>query len=162
MQFESARLIVRELEPADSEALAEYQRDPRYVQHHEEAISAERLIELARAWRVATPRKNFQLAIVHRKFGHTIGSVGIRQEGYRAGEAEIGIEIDPNRWGIGLAKETLASAIVFARDDLSIDTLYALVDASNDRVCQLLHAAGFTRAGAPGEAVRYQLPLSTV
>jgi [ribosomal protein S5]-alanine N-acetyltransferase len=110
----TSRLILREAEHRDALALASYQRDPRYLEHYLESPDSQRIVELSRLWAAELPRLNYQLIITLGPATKVIGCAGLRQAGYPPGEAEVGIELDPEYWGAGYAREVLSALVEFA------------------------------------------------
>ena len=49
-----------------------------------------------RRWANERPRVNYQLIVTLSAGGCVIGCAGLRQAGYPLGEAEVGIELDPD------------------------------------------------------------------
>ena len=161
MLLATARLRLREAEPDDPVALEAYQADARYLEHYAQPPkSASELIQLARQWATESPRLNYQLIITLGTRGTVIGCGGLRQAGYPPGEAEIGIELNPDHWGHGYAGEVLLALIRFARDELQLGHLYALTTPTNLSAQRLVRRLGFLPAPPHGEGFRFQLPLA--
>jgi len=111
VELVTSRLILREAEPDDALALASYQSDSRYREQYPESpgpqgeiLDAPGIVRLARLWAADLPRLNYQLIITLGPGGQVIGCAGLRQAGYPPGEAEVGIELDPEYWGAGYAR----------------------------------------------------------
>jgi ribosomal-protein-alanine N-acetyltransferase len=64
-----------------------------------------------------------------------------------AGAVEPLVALHPQAWGKGFAVEALTRAAAYARDDLQLDRLAALVDEPNARSHRLLAQVGFRVAG---------------
>ncbi len=75
---------------------------------------ARQIIASAIGWAQAKVRLNYQLIITLTDQADVIGCAGLRTLGYPEGEAEVGIEIDPENWGRGYASEALACLIELA------------------------------------------------
>ena len=160
MELATSRLILREAEPWDALALASYQSDPRYREHDLESPDSQRIVQLARLWAAESPRLNYQLIITLGPGATVIGCAGLRQAGYPAREAEVGIELDPEYWGAGYAREVLSGLIEFARSQVGAQRLYALTTPTNVRAHRLLQGMGFSRTPPCGQEVRFELRLA--
>jgi len=159
MRLKTSRLVLREARPQDVAALAAYQKSPRYLEHYRLPPDPARIIEEAMQWAAETPRENFQF-MLSLADGPAIGCAGLRQRGCGPGEAEVGIELDPERWGSGLAHEALSALFSFASRELSLSSLTATTAASNQRAQRLLLGLGFAPepAGDGELAFRLRLP----
>jgi len=155
----TSRLVLREAQARDAPELAGHQRDCRYLEHYAEPPDAVHIVERARQWASERPRVNYQLIITLAVEGSVIGCGGLRQAGYPPGEAEIGIEVHPDYWGFGYAREALSRLIDFARDDLSLSQLSALTTPTNRRAHSLLQNMGFSSRHRNG---RFRLALAAV
>ena len=161
MELPTSRLILREAEPRDALALAAYQSETRYLEHYPEPPDAERIVQLARRWATDSPRLNYQLIITLGRGGPVIGCAGLRQAGYPSGRAEVGIELDPDHWGVGHAREALSALIEFARGEVGVVQLFALTTPTNVRARRLFQSMGFVPATPRDQELRFQLTLAT-
>jgi len=159
VELATSRLILREAEPRDARALAAYQSDPRYLEHYPELPDAEAIVQSACRWAAESPRRNYQFIITLGKAGPVIGCAGVRQAGHPAGCAEVGIELDPEHWGAGHAREALSALIEFARDETEVDRLFASTTPTNLRAHRLVQGMGFSPAPPRDQEVCFQLTL---
>jgi len=151
MKLATARLVLRDPEPADARALAAYQSDARYLAHYTEPPDADAIIATACRWAAESPRRNHQFVVT---LGDAvIGCAGVREAG------DLGIELDPRHWGKGYAREALTALIAFARDELGIARLTASTAATNARAHRLVEALGFHPLPADGPEVLFQLNM---
>jgi ribosomal-protein-alanine N-acetyltransferase len=83
---------------------------------------------------------------------------GAASEAYAAfaGAVEPLVALHPQAWGRGYAAEALTRAAVYARDDLGLNRLVALVDEPNVRSHRLLARSGFQAVGV-GEGAKHPL-----
>ncbi|MEE2664172.1 MAG: GNAT family N-acetyltransferase [Myxococcota bacterium] len=162
MILTTARLTLREVESRDIAVLASYQSDPRYLEHYPERPDAERIAQLAHEWALATPRLNHQLMITLGSNGPVIGCAGVRQAGCPSGEAEVGVELNPDHWGAGYAREALLELIEFARKDLGLRKLSALTTPANLRAHRLLQSLGFSATQPLDENACFTLSVGAV
>ncbi|MGE4606048.1 MAG: GNAT family N-acetyltransferase [Myxococcota bacterium] len=146
MMLATDRLVLREFDLPDQEALSSYHSDPRYLQHYASPPDSARLVAAFCAWAEALPRLNYQLAITRVPSRRAIGSVGLRCQGYPATEAEVGIELDPRYWGCGYAVEALASLVRFGANSLDLTRFWALATPQNAAAHRALGRIGFALA----------------
>lgn len=160
MVLTTSRLTLREAETVDAAVLASYQSDPRYLEHYSERPNAEQIVQLAHEWAIAKPRVNHQLMIILGASGPVIGCAGVRQAGCRSGEAEVGIELNPDHWGAGYAREALSALIEFAQKDRGLGKLSALTTPTNLRAHRLFQSLGFSVTQPLGRGTRFTLSLA--
>ncbi len=146
------RLLLRDARQGDELALASYHADPRYLAHYSSAPDTLAIVNKAIAWAKETPRQNYQLMIELRETRQVMGCVGLRQTAARVGAAEIGIELAPDYWGMGLASEAAGEIMRFASMTLGLETLVSKTSPANLPAHALLGSLGFipgvTRSGA--------------
>jgi [ribosomal protein S5]-alanine N-acetyltransferase len=84
MRLVGDRIELREHVTDDWAALASYQLDQRYTRFNPDLaahVHAKGLVDLFVKWSLESPRRNYQVAIVHRETGTLIGSGGLRTAG---------------------------------------------------------------------------------
>lgn len=145
VELATDRLVLREIRSSDVGALAGYQRDPRYLEYYTRPPDTKQIVELAQSWATESPRINYQLIITLDRGERTIGCAGLRQADHPFGEAEVGIELCPDYWGHGYAREALSALRDFAQDTLALQQLYALTTPNNQRAHRLFESAGFSQ-----------------
>ena len=160
--LEASRLVLREAVASDVSALREYQRDPRYLEHYPQPPDPLQIVVRSTRWARESPRLNFQFVIARGASEPTIGCAGVRRAGAAPGEAEVGIELNPEYWGRGYATDTLERLIDFARQDLELVTLLASSSPTNRRAHELLRRVGFSRAPSARSVARFSLSLAAV
>jgi len=136
------RLCLRDPVESDVFGLASYQSDLRYLEHYLESPDSKLIIALAIEWASEKPRKNYQLIVSLKNESEVIGCAGLRTSNCAVGEAEVGIELNPDHWGNGYAAEGLAGIIDLARSK-DIRRLLAITKEKNIRAIALTRAAGF-------------------
>jgi len=111
-------------------------------------------------WAAEIPRTNFQFAIVLAANEQVIGCAGLRQSGYPRGEGEIGIEINPEYWRQGFARETVSALIEFGTSRLLLETFWGCTTPANHRAQALIEEFGFARWDLTDDTVRlrWQVP----
>lgn len=146
--LKTSRLFLRDFRSADSEVLASYQSNPRYLEHYSEAPDAEGIVQTAIAWANEKPRRKFQLAIQLRSSEEPIGTVGLRITEPSSGRADFGCELNPNYWGSGYAEEASRALLDYGVSRLGLRRVEAWTAARNIRAHNLAERLGF-RETAP-------------
>lgn len=155
MLLKTNRLILREFDPADWEAVLAYQSDQRYLRYshwiERGEADARAFVGMFIGWRQAVPRTKYQLAISLREPGseghQLIGNCGIRMEHPDASEAEIGYELDPRFWGNGYATEAAQAIVRFGFQELDLHRISAWCIAENVASAHVLEKLGLRREG---------------
>src|SRR5688572_15170568 len=107
MMLITERLLLREFNENDWQAVFEYQSDPLYLQYYpwidrtEEA--ARSFVQNFINWQHEQPRLKYQFALILKSEDLLIGNCGIRKKVSNPFEAEIGYEIATPYWKQGLA-----------------------------------------------------------
>jgi ribosomal-protein-alanine N-acetyltransferase len=151
------RLSLREMESQDEAVLAAYQSAPEYQRHYVEEPDARSIVTSAMDWAVEDPRSNFQYAVVLEESDTVIGCAGLRRKGLPAGEAEIGVEINPDYWRRGFAREALDALLDFGTTSLDVSVFWAETTATNLPARLLVEHCGFSNAEVRGDAIRLKL-----
>jgi RimJ/RimL family protein N-acetyltransferase len=142
----SARVVLRELQLDDAEAMFAYRADPDVARYQSwDPASADELrafIEgLARAEPFA-PGTWYQLGIAL-DGGDLIGDCGVHVLADEPRQAEIGITIAPAHQGRGYASAALRALLAVLFDELGKHRVYGSVDPRNRASIALLRRAGF-------------------
>ena len=127
---------------SDQAILGLYQSDQRYLAHYVQPPDAKMIIALAMQWADQQPRENYQLIVCLKGADQVIGCAGLRTATCRAGEAEVGVEIDPSHWAKGYATEVLAEIVNLAKS-LALARLLAVTNEANLAAIALTQSAGF-------------------
>lgn len=158
MEIITPKLILREFTLEDIPAFQADYADPRHTEFYgpgdldpDQALG---LIQMFLDWAAASPRRNYQLAIVLREVpAAAIGTCGIRLEGCGAGRAEFGLQLSPEYWGRGFASEAARAILNLAFHDLGVREVHGVTVTENTRVQRLVTRLGFTRMETrPGPA----------
>ncbi len=146
VRIETERLVLREFVPDDWRGMARYWHDPRYgrfnpVREDQDGF-VRALVDRFVAAQSDHPRRAWQLAIVERAGGATIGNCGIRVNDLALGEANIGYELDPACWGRGYATEAARAIVSYGFDDLRLHRIWAECIADNAASARVLEKLG--------------------
>jgi len=85
------------------------------------------------------------LTVVEKKYGHQIGTVGLRPRQEPTVQAELGYKILPSWQGQGFASEAVNAVLDFALNTCRFHKITATVTAGNDASVKLLEKLGFKK-----------------
>jgi len=164
MQIETDRLVLRDFTMDDVEALAACRADARYWRHYDRVddieVNAREHVELFVRWQHEQPRTHFQLAITWKEDGALIGDCGLRRRpqlsfgGATDLEADIGYELDPRYWGLGLATEAMRALVAHGFETMALHRVWAFCLAANEPSWRLMERLGMRREGVLKQNVR--------
>ena len=149
MNIATQRLMLREFEAGDIDAIYVYHADPLYLRYYpwtsRTRDDVEALIGRLVAWSQERPRSKFQLAVVLESDGAVIGNCGIRMEAAHGYEAELGCEINPRYWGLGYGTEAIQAMLDYGFRKQSLDRVWAEMVADNTAAARLVEKAGMRK-----------------
>lgn len=149
-QIDTGRLILRDLQPEDFEALYATTDDPEYLEFYPESELArpafEAIFTRILSGSTAVPRVTYQLAVCL-KTGELAGTCGVRMEDLEHQQASFGCAIARPWWGQGLAVEAARRLIAFGFETLPIHRLYAETNSENARARALAERVGMRLEG---------------
>ena len=111
-------------------------------------------IARARRWIAERDRESPTLLAVDRRTGAPVGLVIVFESPSDDGsgsDLRVGYLLSESVWGQGLATELVAGLVAWAREQPSISTLTAGVEATNTASARVLLTSGFTEAGSADE-----------
>jgi RimJ/RimL family protein N-acetyltransferase len=147
------RLRLRWFEPgdaADQQFLIELVNDPdwiAFIGRRDVSTREQAEAYLRQGPRAMCERLGYGLLLVERlESGQSVGMCGlVRREGLDS--ADLGFAFLPAGRGQGLAREAAQGVLRWAREDLRMDRVLAIVTPENDRSIGLLQRLGFVREG---------------
>lgn len=149
MQLTTDRLILREFEERDWEAVHEYASDPEVVRYMNWGPNAEdetrNFIQRAIAKASQDPRTGYDFAAVLKEEDSLIGTCGIYLRGLPAREAEIGYCFNPRFWARGYATEAAKGLLAFLFGTLGLHRIFAMCDVENLASARVLEKLGMRR-----------------
>lgn len=162
----TSRFSLREFTEDDRDAFIASHQAPLFARFHQpherEVAHLSSVFDLFLAWQSETPRRNYQLAIATREAeAGYIGNVGLRMQGMAEGEGEIGIELRPDYWGRGAAREVTRAFLEWARDRDLVRTLTAETAPGNVAAERLAATAGLRLVGQAGKR-QWRGPLAAL
>lgn len=145
MRLETNRLILRDYELSDVEAVHCYSSDPLTVKYmlwgpntHAESLN---FIKHSIQESKKEPRGSYDLAIIEKSSHHLIGGVSLT---LNDNEAEIGWILNRAHWGKGLATEAASALIRFGFIDLKLERISATCDIDNTASYRLMRRCKMT------------------
>lgn len=156
MRLTSRRFILRDFEDGDRADFLAYHADPRLQEFNGPGENtqghAAQLFDMFKAWAAEVPRRNYQLAVVHRE-GQLVGCAGLRMKDMMPGTAEFGMELTPAYWGrYGYAIESMSCLMDFGFRELGLDWIVGSTVSGNSRIVRLAKAFGAVSEELPGPA----------
>ena len=151
MILTTKRLLLREFEEEDWQAVLAYQSDPRYLRYypwtHRSEQDVRAFVGVFLVRRKEEPRTTFQFAITLAPHGQLIGNAGIRMHTPDAREADLGYELDPRYWGRGYATEAASALLAFGFRELKLHRIWAQCIAENTASAHVLAKIGMQQEG---------------
>jgi RimJ/RimL family protein N-acetyltransferase len=144
--IDTGRLILRRFTLDDLPAFYQLGSRPEIIRYAQSTPLAS--IEEAREFRKAAPFHDYatygygRFACVWKESGEVIGFSGLKYVP-EISDTELGYRFFPEFWGIGLATEAGRASIDFARSDLGLKRLVALVHPDNGASANVLTKLGF-------------------
>jgi [ribosomal protein S5]-alanine N-acetyltransferase len=157
MILTTKRLLLREFEEEDWQAVLVYQSDPLYLRYypwtHRTEQDVRAFVRRLLARREEEPRTKFQFAITLAPHGQLVGNAGIRMNTPDAAEADMGYELDPRYWGRGFATEAASAILAFGFRELKLHRICAQCIAENTASAHVLEKIGMRQEGRLRENV---------
>jgi len=144
--IDTGRLILRRFEEEDLEAFFLLCSRPEVIRYAQTTPLAS--IDEAREFMQAAPFKDYatygygRFACAWKETGEVIGFSGLKYVP-EISDTELGYRFFPEYWGMGLATEAGRASIEFARSDLGLERLVAMVHPDNVASASVLTKLGF-------------------
>ena len=145
------RLLLREFEASDFEAVHHYASDPKVTQYtHFGPNSEEATREFLRSAAASKeePLKTHDFAIVLKSEGKLIGGCSIRISTDKEYEASIGYVLAREHWGQGFATEAASALLQFGFQQLGLQRIVATCHPSNTASRRVMEKNGMRREGS--------------
>ena len=146
--LESERLIYREFEKNDKDALFSIKSDFRVMNYMDSPkhVSLQDSINMIENILVSFKEKTgINWAIINKSTGEFIGYLGFWRLIKQHCRAEIGYALKPEFWGKGLMKESFDILIDFGFKNLQVHSIEADVNPQNIKSIHLLEKKGFRK-----------------
>jgi uncharacterized protein (TIGR01244 family) len=147
VRWETERLILRDAQLADAEAVHQYAADPevvRYLSWGPNDLERTRQVLQMRAAEQTDPaRRAFELMVVEKASGLVVGSAGLRVSDKL--DADIGYVLARAQWGQGIVPEACAKLLEVAFGWLGLHRVWASTNAENLASQRVLEKLGLRR-----------------
>ena len=140
----TTRLLLRQLQPADQMALFALRTDPlvnRYLDRMPPASPDALNDFIGRISELVQNNEAVYWVIAHE--GQLIGTIGLFQFDDVNGKAEIGYELLPRFQGKGFMQEAVKTVLLFAFQNIGLETVEALTRTDNQASIKLLQSLHF-------------------
>lgn len=149
--IQTARLLLRDFETADWEAVQAYACRPEVVRFmpwgpNDEQDSRD-YVSRAMAGAAAETRDNFELAVVDRADGCLVGGAGLSVRSQLHRQGFLGYCLHSEVWGRGYATEAAAALVPFGFEQLGLHRITATCDVDNAASARVLEKVGMQREG---------------
>lgn len=153
MKLETKRLILRDYQLSDLDAVHQYGQDPRVIRFmlwgpntKDETLA---FIDQAILESRQDPRVVFNLAVILKESGKLIGGISLTKEHRKA---EIGWILNQDVWGKGYASEAAQTMIRFGFETLKCEAIYATCDVENEASYRVMIKCGMRQIAYEKEA----------
>ena len=149
-RLETPRLILRQIQLADAEALFATFSDEAVMEFygdlpHRTVEDSHELVRRQHEWYAR--REGIRWGITRKGEDVVIGSCGLFKFDEEARRAETGYELGRAYWRQGIMSEALGALLTFAFASLWLHRIEAVVDDANERSKGLLRSLGFVHEG---------------
>ena len=152
------RLLLRDFEPGDYEAVHEYATDIEVVRYMSwgpnTEVDTRDFLERAAASAAARPRIGYELAVTAVEDGHLFGGIELSLAAEDSQQAMLGYCFSREAWGQGYATEAAEAMLMLGFDVLGLHRVWAGCDSQNADSAHVLEKIGMVREGRMREDVR--------
>jgi ribosomal-protein-alanine N-acetyltransferase len=143
----TARLILRDFEPNDLDAVHGYASDPvvtRYMFYGPRTVAeTHSYLERMLASQREQPRLVWELGVLDVSAGRVVGACDLTLE--NPGEADLGFIFSREVWGRGYATEVAQAMVRAGFDQLGLSRIFSTCDVENHASARVLEKAGLRR-----------------
>ncbi len=158
--LETDRLVLKCIDANDREFIfEEFQNDfiNRYLYDAEPMKDIAEADELIAFYTAAEPRQQNRWVLVEKASGQKLGTCGYHFWKRDKKEVEIGFELMQAHNGQGYMREAVRAILEFARQQMGVETVRAVVSVDNEACIRLLEGLGFVRVGKEETVFRGQV-----
>lgn len=157
MQFETNRLIIRDIGRSDWESIHTYTSLPEFTRYTAWGPNTEEdtkgYIEQVLASQQEKPRQEYELVVCLKSTGTLIGGAGIH---IKDTNAEVGYVLNPDYQGKGYATEATRALLGFGFSTLAVHRIYATCRPENKASEKVMQQIGMQREGLMREHWYYK------
>ncbi|WP_040951308.1 GNAT family N-acetyltransferase [Gorillibacterium massiliense] len=148
MQLETERLIIREYEAADVDAMQRYCADPEVLRYTLWGPNTPEMtlnfINMAADYRAESPRMKYEVALTLKDSGELIGGSALYITGFNG---EIGYTLNRSFWGKGYASEAADALLAYGFAHHGLHRIFATCRPANAASAGVMKRVGMTREG---------------
>jgi len=149
--IQTERLLLREVEESDFDAIHAYASDPEVVEHMAWGPNTEQatrdFITNCRSKIQSDPRLEYVVAVVPKGQSELVGTVGIYLPSGHAHSAMLGYAFGREVWAMAIASEAVRPMLEVAFDVLRLDRVWASCDPDNGASARVLQKLGMSLEG---------------
>lgn len=149
-ELETERLFLRNISPADREFVFAQFSDAmvnRYLFDAEPLAELREADELIGFYTQPEPRRWHRWVLVRKADGRKLGTCGFHGWEIASGCCEVGYDLRPDFWGHGYMREAMRALLRFARNDMNLRQLRAMISVENAASGKLAESLGFAFSG---------------
>ncbi len=146
--LESARLVFKQFEERDSQAMFELRSNPkvmRYMDSYSYKSIQEATLAIQKNNKAFEEKKGLNWTIFEKESNQFIGYFGFWQFFRHNCRAEIGYALHPDYWGKGYMDETFKTMLRFAFEQFGLHSISANVNPNNKSSIRLLEKNNFVQ-----------------
>ncbi len=151
MELSTSRLILREFQDSDFQALSDLENDPEMQRFEREAIptaeATRAYLQQAQQDAAERPRSHYYLAVTVKPQQGLIGRVVLKLNFKTIREWEIGWAIRRDEWGRGYAAEAARELLRLAFGELNAHRVVAFCHAQNRQSVRVMEKIGMRPDG---------------
>lgn len=149
--IETERLILREMDESDFEAIHTYAQDPEVSKYQPWGPNSEEetwgYLQQVLLLQRQSPRKGFEIAVVLKEENLLIGACSVHVSDAENREGWMGYCYNKAYWGQGYASEAAKAILEFGFRNLGLHRIFATCDPDNIGSARVLEKAGMQREG---------------
>jgi ribosomal-protein-alanine N-acetyltransferase len=160
--LETKRLLLRGIDHSDRDfILQEFQDDfvNRFLFDAEPMTDISQADELIDFYNMLEPRKQNRWVLIDRATNTRLGTCGFHVWDPDNKEVEIGFELMEQYNGKGYMREAVEAIVEFARREMQVQRINAIVSIENGNCIRLLERLGFVKVGQQETVFRGQTHL---
>ncbi len=148
--LKTERLILRKILFSDETEIFSIYSDPEAMRHFGKHPFKTKVEAAGMIYKVVNAFQNkegIRWGIAFKDTEKLIGSAGIWRLDMRHSRGEIGYELLPKHWGLGIMSEALKEILDFGFDKMGLHSMEANIDPENIASAKLLEKIGFRKEG---------------
>ena len=150
-QLESQRLILREMTLGDLDFYFRHFNDPKIIEGTcflgPKTLDAAKK-ELERyCINQFKENKGIRWGVVLKEVGELIGTLGFYDWDKDVRKVEIGYDLEPKYWGLGIMTEALYAVVQFCFETMKLNRIQAIISIGNHHSMNLVRRLGFKKEG---------------